>query len=86
MRRAPSFDGRGNATFGERLIDQRTRLWNIRRQTAQLIDGILLPLEHEALTDQVEVKAITRSQTQRRSDSGRNHYATLLTEHQCGIH
>ena len=86
MRRAPSFGGRGNATFGEQLIDQRTRLWNIRRQTAQLIDGILLPLEHEALTDQVEVKAITRSQTQRRPDTGRNHYATLLAEHQCGIH
>lgn len=46
----------------------------------------MLPLENEALTDQVKVKAVTGRQTQCRPDIGRDHDASLLAEHQCGIH
>jgi hypothetical protein len=78
MHRAPSFCGGGQATFGQQLIDQRSGLWNIRRQAAQLVGGILLPLKDEALTDQVKVKAVAGRETQCRPDIGRDHQASLL--------
>ncbi len=55
-------------------------------QPSQLCRGVLLSLEHEPWTGDMEVDAIPSRKSKRASDVRRYHEATLLTEHECGIH
>ncbi len=59
---------------------------NLGHQPSQLGHGILLALEHDPSTREVQVQLVTRSQSERRTDFGWNDEATLLTENQGGIH